>query len=407
MRRTVHPSMPAWSQAAPSLFVTVYVGLLMLVVEPLLPGHENWSRPWDHQKYAFMSSSPFELRLAPFSWRIGEPLLVWALPGSTASGFRFLTFIGCVVAGILMHRLLGHMKFDRGGALVGTMLFCSSSWLMSYAVYNFWLPDIVMMCFIIGVSTAALDHRARQFALLLLIGVFFKEQVLFAAPLWISFNTCLKKWRAAVSEAGRCALLVAPALAVVAATRLLMPADQSAIGQPVDLNAFDTLAPHIPTLFATFGAERVSNYPSLISDWMMAAFGGVMVLAALHARATLGVIGRWSPFLVLALAQPLVASNTLRLIVMCAPAVAVAGTFGWMRLCAVLQLRATAGVCLGPGLLAFGAAFRNSFNADWRIDCVLLSAGLIVAWMLSIVRPRLGPYGTAVPADEREPTQSL
>jgi hypothetical protein len=155
----------------------------------------------------------------------------------------------------------------------------------------------------------------------LVAGVLVKEQVLLAAPLWWSFEPDWRRLR-------ETALLVAPGAVVLVAVRLLLPAgneDPSYLASlPIGLNAYDTLPSDPVSLARKFAPAR--SWGDLLLP--VEVFGPLMLLSLAAWRENLRTLGRWWPLVVLALAQPLLASNTHRLVVLAFPVVVVMATQG-------------------------------------------------------------------------------
>ena len=77
------------------LFVVVLAltGGLWCRTSLLTADHPWFSEPWDHHKYIYMATHGlFELRVAPFCWRIGLPTLVKALPLPVEAAFMLVAF---------------------------------------------------------------------------------------------------------------------------------------------------------------------------------------------------------------------------------------------------------------------------------------------------------------------------
>ena len=305
-----------------------YLLLLLARTDVLLPGHPNWTRPWDHQKYLLMAEQPFELRIAPFSWRVLGPLLSWVLPFPTTTSARVVGFVALWATAVAVFVLLRRLGFDDLAAGAGMLLLLTVGWATGYLLYNFWLPDGLALLCVVVLAIAAVDRRPLLFAAVLVVGVLAKEQVLLAAPLWWSLTTeRLVDWR----RLGQAALLAAPAVAVLVAVRLLLPAgneDAAYLASlPIDLNAYDTLPSDPVSLYEKFQPVR-QGYPWLVAEWSVQVFGPLLLLALAAPRRSLDVLLRWSPLVVLALLQPLLASNTHRLVVLAVPAVVVMATTG-------------------------------------------------------------------------------
>src|SRR6476620_11084421 len=214
-----------WSERARlGLASTVALGWVLALVaktQPLLPGHPNWSKPWDHQKYAALAAHPFDMPVTPFRWRLLVPLMARALPFGEAMSFRVLTILAVWLTAVAMFVLLRRVGFDDRLAGAGMLLFLTFGWLTGYPLYNIWLPDAMVCLVIVLLAIAALDRRPVRFAVLLLIGALMKEQALIAAPLWYTLTTDRLVDRRRVLTT---ALLSLPALIALGGLHLLLPA---------------------------------------------------------------------------------------------------------------------------------------------------------------------------------------
>lgn len=331
-----------------------YVVALAARTDPLVPGHADWLRPWDHQKYQAMAEHPFELRVAPFSWRVLEPLVVHLSPLGTAVSFWLLAVAAVSATIVAVHVLLVHLGFRPLLAWAGTLAFCSLGWVTGYPLYNIWLPDALAGLAVVLVATAAVDRRPARFALLLVLGVLVKEQALLAAPLWYSFGLVGPAPGAAGGAArgagvvtraralldlrllARTAALVAPALLAVAAVRTALPAGNGDPQVLADLglaaNGWDSLPQDPRVLLATFGRPRLPYLALGIVQWSVAAFGAVGLLGLAAPLVNARALVRWSPFLLGVYVQPLLASNTTRLVAIAFPVAVIVAVQGLDRL---------------------------------------------------------------------------
>jgi hypothetical protein len=357
--------------------VAAYVLVLAARTDALLPGHPDWSRPWDHRKYLAMAEHPFEVRAAPFSWRVLEPLVVHASPLGTAPTFWLLAVAAVIGTGVAVHVLLRHLGVDLLLATAGTMLFCSLGWLTGYPLYDIWLPDALAGLVIVLAATAAVDRRPLRFAALLVIGALVKEQALFAAPLWYGLGAARLVDRRLLV---RTAVLAAPAIVTLMCVRLMLPAgneDPAALARMgVEANAWDSLPQDPRVLLATFGAPRLPVLPFGYLDWTFGAFGTLVVLAAFGGRATLRELARWSPFVAGVYVQPLLASNTTRLIALAFPAAVVLAVRGLDRLRRSVGLH-DATVVVVPGVLVV-ADLVSPVNVRLAAEVAVVAAVLAV-----------------------------
>jgi hypothetical protein len=93
-------------------------------------------------------------------------------------------------------------------------------------------------------------------------------------------------------------------------------------------NRWDSLPQDPRALLATFGRPRLPFLPLGIIQWSVAAFGAVGLLGLAAPRVNARALARWSPFLVGVYAQPLLASNTTRLVAIAFPVAVIVAVQG-------------------------------------------------------------------------------
>lgn len=368
-----------------STVALVWVLALVAKTHALVPGHPNWSKPWDHQKYAALAAHPFDMPVAPFRWRLLVPLMAKALPFGQATSFRVVTIVAVWLTAVAMFVLLRRIGFDARLAGAGMLLFLTFGWLTGYPLYNIWLPDAMVCLVIVLLAIAALDRRPVVFAVLLLTGALMKEQVLIAAPLWytLTSNRLVDRRRMLTT-----ALLSLPALIALAGLHLLLPAgpintpDLTQAG--LALNKWDLLPQSPGVLFATFGRSRVLTYPVLAVNWTVGAFGTIPLLALCAARKNARVAVRWGPYLAAVYLQPMFASNTKRLIALAFPVMVIMALHGIVAIRARLRLRHSVAIAIPLVLLVPDYVSRT--NIRFPFECLNLTA----LFLISFAASRLG-----------------
>ena len=360
-----------------------YLLLLGAVVDPLLPGHANWDKPWDHQKYLAMAEQPLDLRIAPFSWRLIGPLIAGILPFSISTSFRVIAFLALWLTAVAMFVLLRRLGHRDVLAAVGMLLFLSLWWVTGYPLYNFWLPDVLVYLSVLVLAIAVVDRRPVLFAVVLVVCVLAKEQVLIAAPLWYGLSTRrLLDGR----RLGEMVMVALPAFVLLVAVRIVLPAgntDSAYIAQlGLTLNVYDHLPPDPQVLFQKFGTLRLPTYGVLAQEWTLNAFGVLPLLGLATMRRSAVTVARWAPFLALVYAQPLLASNTTRLIALAFPVtviVAVDGLAAIQRRLALPNLSMLAGA---GSLLVRDLVTRSPTGApehEALLLSVTMASGVILA----------------------------
>jgi hypothetical protein len=299
-------------------------GLLWLRTDHLTPEHPWWSFPGDHHMYLFMADHPVgDLHLAPWGWRILEPGLVRLLPGSAQLGFQIVCLLSLCVAATCVYRICRRLGFDVRLASAGLLLFVSLSFATKYVMFDFWLTDPLAFAFVALAVLFAIEQRPVAFAICLAVGVLAKESVIFAAPLLYTFGAerPLDRrawWRAAAATA--------PALLVLMAVRLAIPAwngQPYALGLPGPIAANARTIPDYSALAVARDVltRRAADLTVTITH-AISAFGLLVgVLPFVGGRRARPLALRFSPFLILVVLQLVFAYNTQRLLVLAFPAV--------------------------------------------------------------------------------------
>lgn len=305
-----------------------FVALLALRTDLMTRDHPLFAEPgWDHHAYIAMATgNPFDFHLAPFGWRIGVPLLAKLSPLPLQASFLFIAFVGITGAAVSMYYLGRRIGGSRAYGAFAALLFLSLGWASKFGLLDFWLPDAVAFFAVALAMLCIVDRRPRAFAAVLLLGVFVKEAVIFVAPLWYTLHaTRLVDRRLPMQTV----LLALPAVALLLALRLLIPAQNSDLDYAATLSpAMQQFRDFIPTysymdLLRDIGwHHRLHDYSTetllLYSTGTWGA--GVLALAAIGAVRRPVLALRLLPFLLLVYAQLLFALNIERLLVLGFPA---------------------------------------------------------------------------------------
>jgi hypothetical protein len=259
------------------------------------------------------------------------------------------------------------------------------AWLTGYLLYNIWLPDGLAYLAVVLAAIAALDRRPIAFAAILLVGALAKEQVLLAAPLWYTFGADRLVDRRLLL---RTAALALPAAGLLVALRAAIPAgndDPAYLAQlGLPLNAWDVLPQDPRVLLSLFGPPRLPTYPFAAIDWTIGAFGTLGLLALAAPRANARVALRWSPFLALVYAQPLMASNTKRLVALAFPVAIVMALNGLVALERRLRLHRAVVVAVPLLLLVPDHLSRTNVRFPFEVaglaTLLLLGAAASRGW---------------------------
>ena len=210
--------------AAASLALLV---LVCLRTTRMVPGHPLFYDAWDHHKYIAMATLPHltDFHIAPFCWRVGTPLLVRtltaALPMTPMRAFFAITFLCLWATAVATFYLARAFRFSRPLCWSAVLWFFACVWATKFCAFDFWLTDPPAFLATVLCISFAKRHRPIPFLITLAVGVAFKESVLFAFPL---YYTLTARRLFDLRQLLRTALLTLPAVAVLLAIRLLIPA---------------------------------------------------------------------------------------------------------------------------------------------------------------------------------------
>jgi hypothetical protein len=301
---------------------------------PLTPAHPEFNNPWDHHKYIWMAlHDPFGFGVAPFCWRIGTPLLAYLLPFKVETNFAIITFVSLWLTGIAVYFIARRLSFSYWAALSGALLYYTQGWFVRADLFNIWKPDPAAVSISLYAVLCILRRNDWAYALLLAVGVLFKESVLFVAPLYYSLNTD-RPWNPRLAL--RTVDLAIPAIVVLLILRALIPMrnyDPAYIAQlPQVLSQVQlgTSAYSVIWLWHNIGIQRLRSF-SLDDVWSatVGVFGFVaVVLPLLSVRRTASLLLRWLPFLLLVGLQAFFATNAQRLLAIGFPVVLLASLGG-------------------------------------------------------------------------------
>lgn len=272
----------------------------------------------DDHVYLFMTAHPLgAFHIAPWCWRILVPLLVRWLPVSPQAGYTAIALTTVTLTGVTLYLILRKWGFAEGFALLGLLLYFSFGYVTKFNLKDFWLTDAPAFLFASAAILALQWRRRYVFAACLLLGVLAKESVIFAAPLYYTFEA-RRRWDPAVLA--RAFLLAAPAIAALVALRIAVPAWNSVPSYVASLPAnvrsdIGNLPSYNMLLVARQTAGiRAHDWPRMTVAYLVCCFGLLgMVLPALAGRRLRPVLARFWPLLLLTLAQLLFALNTQRL----------------------------------------------------------------------------------------------
>ncbi|MEO5953306.1 MAG: hypothetical protein ABIQ44_12645 [Chloroflexia bacterium] len=343
----------------------------------------------DHHRYVMMAEgNPFDFHLAPFSWRILMPALVKLLPFGTEIGFLLITLICLCLSGVLLYYIVRAAGFTYEYSLFGILLFFSMGWLTKQYIFDFWLPDVPAIAFILAAIYAIYKKHDLLFLVLLTIGVLAKETVIFVIPLYYSLNALrLFDW----PLLRRTTLFAIPPAIILILLRLAIPALNGDPAYLALLPATMTLNPiyeQVPYSFAymlqTIGAERLQGLTPYNVGYRYLIFPlnvAPLALPLLALRQVAPVLLRYSPYLILVYAQLLIAANTERLVSLAFPPLIIMSVVAVRKVMTDLKLKPLWALLLPTSLFLLGTLDTDPewsyLSTSWQFIIVLISFALL------------------------------
>ncbi len=354
---------------------------------------------FDHHRYIAMATGNlFDFHLAPFCWRILDPLLVRLQPFGVEAGFLVVTLISLWLCGMVVYYLTKDAGFSRIYALFTLLLFFSVGWAVKQNVFDFWLPDSLGYLFVLAAIYAIYKKYDLLFMILLGVGVLAKESVVFVAPLYYTINATklldLKLLR-------RTVLLSIPALLALFLVRLAIPqlngdpAYVAQISQQMALVPNYELVPYSLTdLFNTIGMDRFHALTPYNVGLRYLIFPlGVTLLALpfFAVRQNAQLLLRFAPFLVLVYVQLLFAINTERLVVLAFPPLLLMSAAGVRNVMSRLDLHPAYALPLPIALFLL-----NTLNPDyeWTYQSTYIQIILCLLFLAVVGVLALGKYNS-------------
>jgi hypothetical protein len=170
--------------------------------------------------YERMAQHPFGTHTFPFAYRIGLPWLVHVLPFGHASSFELLAYVGAGGAAgfafLLMCRLGTPGSLATGLALALAI----SPPMLVVALRGGRNTDAMTMLFMMAATLFIVERRVWALAVTLLLGVLFREAVLFIVPFAYAVWAA-RRWDKPAAQ--RTLLCGAPAILTFLALHLAIP----------------------------------------------------------------------------------------------------------------------------------------------------------------------------------------
>jgi len=296
----------------------VLVGILLRTTM-LVYSNPEFLTPVDHHKYIYMAThNPFNFHIAPFCWRILNPLLAKLLPLNIQNSFLVLTFVQLWLSAIITYFLFKVLHFSKALSFTGLLFFLSLGWAVRINFFNFWLTDSLGFLFIVMAIWSIVVRKDVLFVVLLAVGVTARESVIFVAPLYYTLRAnkvvdVRLFWRSLLFSAPAALVLlllhvaIKPMNGVSSYLVTLPPMVQ-------DRHLYNSLG----WMFTTIGLSRMHHltYGNLL-NYSVYTFGiSLMVLPFFDVKKNAVVLARFFPFVFLAFFTPyLFAYSTHRLYV--------------------------------------------------------------------------------------------
>jgi hypothetical protein len=325
----------------------VIIAALRLRTDALTYDHPQFFNPWDHHKYIWMATNnPFDFHIAPFCWRVGTPALATALPFDIEKSFMILSYLALWLTGVVMYYLARRLGFSQTTAFTGMIAYFSIGWVVKANLYNIFKPDPLAFLFVTLAIYCVVDRRDLLYALFLAVGVLFKESVLFVIPLYYTLQA---QKAIDLRLLLRTVLLALPAVAVFIAVRSLIPMKNedyfylSTLPEALQQVQLGRSTFNLGWLWREIGLERLKSIsPESLLHYTVGTFGVVAGLMPLFAiRKNLGLLARFSPFLLLVYAQIMFATNDTRLLALGFPVVVLMALNGANVIASQLQVKVT------------------------------------------------------------------
>jgi hypothetical protein len=170
--------------------------------------------------YERMAQHPLATHTFPFAYRVGLPWLVHVLPFTHTVSFQLLAWVAAGAAAGFAFALMSRLGAPKGLATGLALALVMSPPILIVALREGRNTDAITVAFMMAASLFVVERRLRALTFTLLVGVLFREAVLFVIP----FAYALWAARAWDAPAAKLALLAgAPAVTAFLALRLAIP----------------------------------------------------------------------------------------------------------------------------------------------------------------------------------------
>ena len=171
--------------------ISFFVLLILLVRTHLMDsGHPDFAKPWDHHKYIFMAQHNLDFHIAPYCWRILNPLFASILPFSIQTNFLILSIFFLWFSANILFLILRKLNFTFIESLTGIFLFYFLGWAVKFNLYDFWLTEPLMFFLLLVGIYLILLKKDLLFFLIVFLSSMVKEALIILPFLYFSINIC-------------------------------------------------------------------------------------------------------------------------------------------------------------------------------------------------------------------------
>jgi hypothetical protein len=379
--------MPILRLSTPWVFLLCFLITLAIRVRTDVshPGDPRWGYPTDHHKYLYVAEHPLgSFHIQPACWRIGVPLAARVLPFSTYRNFDILSVLCLALSGCVLYLWLIAIPLSPAMGLLGVLMFYSLGGASKLLLWGVVSPDPASYFFILLALYATYRDNDILCALALLSGVFVKETVLLAGPLFYSLKA-ESLWDAPRFK--RFLAVFAPAVCALVLIRILIPA----------WNDRDDYVRSLPGIYTQvfLGTPRY-NLPNAFRGvmWTYAQLS-VINRVRLFTYGSLGLhlflpffapgtnrqlLLRWLPYSLPVVLSMLIAENPDRRVSSLFPMLIVLGLNGAVALAKTLHLTTNHFIVLFALILGVLLLKQNVLIAPFELEAVLF-----LGWLCYIV----------------------
>jgi hypothetical protein len=297
-----------------------------------------FSQPYDHHKYIYMAQhNPLDFHIAPFCWRLLNPLLASLLPFDVDTNFMVVMLIQILLTAVMVYFMLKAAGFGQVVALTGMFLYWGLTQATKGPLNMVWLADPLTHLFLVTTIFLILSKRPVWAALVLATGCLSKEVMLLAAPLYYLLTAeRILDWK----QLRRGILFGLPALAVFLGMRVLIPERgfDPSYTSTLPHNVASAYYGHLGYGYWQSAREVIRYKIKEFSGWQLRAltvntFGVLLLLPLFAIRKNRVPALRWAPFIFSVYVAMLLFSGSYeRPLVICFPAVLIMGLNGLERL---------------------------------------------------------------------------